>query len=271
MKIKVSWKKIYLFIAILILLNLLTISIIKIVKWMNDNDSINNQVDNINKNVEIKEINDDENTELVGTDNLNSPYWKYIKMNLFDVDFNELKSQNDEVRGWIKVNGTNVNYPYVQTSDNEYYLTHSFDKNVNEAGWLFMDYRNDSTDFDSNTIIYGHSRLDTTMFGSLSRMLKNTWYDNAENHVIRLSTEYENTLWQIFSVYKINNTTDYLTTYFINDVEHQKFINMIKNRSIFNFDASITTSDKILTLSTCYSDTEKTVIHAKLIKKQSKK
>ena len=63
-------------------------------------------------------------------------------MNLIDVDFTELKKVNSDVKGWIQVNGTNINYPFVQTKDTKFYLNHSFDKKYNDAGWVFLDYRN---------------------------------------------------------------------------------------------------------------------------------
>ena len=90
------------------------------------------------------------------------------------------------------------------------------------------------------------------------------------NHIIRLSTESENTLWQIFSVYKIPEESYYITTEFNNDSDYEEFLNAIKNRSIYNFNTNLNINDKILTLSTCYSDTERTVVHAKLIKKSNK-
>ena len=55
-------------------------------------------------------------------------------MNLINVDFNELKKINSNTKGWIQVNGTNINYPFVQAKDNKFYLTHSFDKSYNSAG-----------------------------------------------------------------------------------------------------------------------------------------
>ena len=52
-----------------------------------------------------------------------------------DINFEELKKNNDEVVAWIQVPGTNINYPVVKHSDNSYYLNHSFDKSFNNAGW----------------------------------------------------------------------------------------------------------------------------------------
>ena len=188
-------------------------------------------------------------------------------MNMIDINFNELKNINNDVKGWIKVNGTNINYPFVQSSNNKYYLTHSFDKSYNSAGWLFLDYRNNINN-NKNTIIYAHGRYDKTMFGSLKEVLTKNWLSNTNNYVIKISSEKENSLWQIFSTYHIPTSSDYLQTNFKSDSEYQEFLNMIKDRSSYNFNTSVNSNDNILTLSTCYNNSDKMVVHAKLIKKE---
>lgn len=258
---------------LIIFICIIIFSSIKIILWMKDNKETSDTVNNINKITNIEEKKDDENTELVNEPEDKSEdndYWYYIKFPLIDVDINALKSKNSDTIGWINVNNTNINYPYVQGKDNSYYLTHSYDKSYNEAGWVFLDYRNSSALSDKNNILYAHSRLDKTMFGSLSKTLKSNWYNNKDNHIIRLSTESENTMWQIFSVYKIPEESYYITTNFNTDSEYETFLNTIKERSIHNFNTTLTVKDKILTLSTCYSDTERTVVHAKLIKRSSR-
>ena len=250
---------------------IIIVCLVKIVFWLKDNKTTSEVVNDITNNTNIEEKQDDENTELVNKEeDTTSDYWYYIKFPLIDVDINKLKEKNSDTVGWINVNNTNINYPYVQGKDNNYYLDHSFNKKYNEAGWVFLDYRNDKNLSNKNNILYAHSRLDKTMFGSLSKTLKSNWYNNKDNHIIRLSTETENTMWQIFSVYKIPEETYYITTNFNSDNDYQKFLNTIKERSIHNFSTNLTTEDKILTLSTCYSDTERTVVHAKLIKRSQK-
>jgi sortase B len=106
------------------------------------------------------------------------------------------------------------------------------------------------------------------MFGSLKNTLKNSWYQNSDNHIIRLSTEIENSMWQIFSVYTIPETNDYIQTNFTNNEEFKNFTNLLIGRSIYNFNTSITENDYILTLSTCHKTNERIVVHAKLIKKE---
>ena len=256
---------------LIVLFAIIVVCLVKIVFWLKDNKTTSEVVNDITNNTNIEEKKDDENTELVNKEeNTTSDYWYYIKFPLIDVDITELKEKNSDTVGWINVNNTNINYPFVQTKDNSYYLNHSFDKKYNEAGWVFLDYRNNNDLNNKNTILYAHSRLDKTMFGSLSKVLKSSWYNNKDNHIIRLSTDTENTLWQIFSVYKIPEESYYITTNFNNNEEYNKFLNTIKQRSIHNFNTNLDTNDKILTLSTCYSDTERTVVHAKLIKRSPK-
>lgn len=253
---------------IFIFIVIIAVCVMKIISWVSDNKTTSSITEEINNIVVVNEKEDDDKTEIVNeVEDKTSDYWYFVSFPLIDVDFTKLKEKNNDTVGWISVNNTNINYPYVQGKDNSYYLNHSFDKSYNEAGWVFLDYRNDSSLSDRNNILYAHSRLDKTMFGSLSKTLKSNWYSNRDNHIIRLSSEEENTMWQIFSVYKIPEESYYITTVFNSDDEYMSFLNTIKDRSIYNFNTDLNSGDKILTLSTCYSDTERTVVHAKLIKK----
>lgn len=271
-KIKIKWKNIILILIIITSSITLLISIFNIIKWKIDSNKTNYEITNIQENINVEEIQDTENTEIIEPVievPKENPYWDYINMNMINVDFNGLKRTNPDVVGWLKVNGTNINYPFVQSSDNDYYLTHSFNKSYNGAGWVFLDYRNNGTN-NKNTIIYAHGRSDKTMFGTLKNVLNNGWLNNTNNYVIKISTETENSLWQIFSVYRIPTTSDYLQTNFNDETEYQNFLDMIKDRSNHNFDTNVASTDNILTLSTCYNNSDKMVVHAKLIKKENK-
>ena len=270
-KYKLKWKNIFLIFLFIVLIVIALISLSNIIKWKKENDSTEDIVNKIEEKVTINEVTDNDNVEIIEVEEEKSnPYWDYIKMNLIDVDFNELKEINKNTVGWIQVNGTNINYPFVQVDNNKYYLTHSFDNSYNSAGWVFLDYRNSLENMDKNTIIYAHGRLDNSMFGSLRNILKSNWLKNKNNFVIKLSTEYQNTLWQVFSVYKIPTTNDYIKVEFSNDKNYLEFLNMLKERSAHDFNTSLTEKDNILTLSTCYDDDNKVVLHAKLIKKEVK-
>jgi len=273
-RLKIKWKNIIALIIVLLCLLVLFISINDFIKWKLDSNKIEQQIEQIQEIVELEDVNEetkeveiiDQAEEIPQT----NPYWDYIKMNLINVNFNQLKDINSNTKGWLQVNGTNINYPFVQAKDNKYYLTHSFDKSYNDAGWVFLDYRNDINNLDKNTIIYAHGRLDTTMFGSLKNILKSGWLNNSNNYVVKLSTETENTLWQVFSVYHIPTTSDYIQVNFSSNEEFTNWANMLINRSSHNFNTSVNENDNILTLSTCYNDNEKVVLHAKLIKKETR-
>lgn len=260
-------KRIKWLIILIISLLICTLCIIKIFIWNKDN----NKIDEITKDIDTKKIVKETQTETA--ENINPPenksddYWNYIKMDMMSVDFNELKKKNSDTVGFIKVNGTNVNYPIVQSNNNSYYLKHAFDKTPNSAGWVFADYRNNMINFDKNTVIYGHSRSNQTVFGSLKKVLNKSWYSNKNNHIIKLSTPTENTLWQIVSIYTIAPESYYITTKF-SESQFQTFIKTIKERSQIQFSGTINENDKILTLSTCedVAGTRRLVIHAKLIK-----
>jgi len=176
--------------------------------------------------------------------------------------------KNEEVVGEIKVNNTEVDYPVVQTKDNDYYLTHNINKEKNANGWIYMDYRNNSMNLDKNTILYGHNKLySRVMFSSLHDTLNKKWYTNTENQIITFNTLYENMKFKIFSIYRVPKTNDYLKVFFKDDNDFLDFINMITKRSIYDFNVPINKDAKIITLSTCSGNyaTNRLVIHAVLI------
>jgi len=186
---------------------------------------------------------------------------------MLDINLNELNRENNDTTGWIQMNNTNINYPIVKTNNNNYYLNHQFDKTYNSAGWIFMDYRNrDIFNENNNSIIYGHGLKNNALFGTLNNTLKEEWYSKEENLVIKTIDEKYSYLWQIFSIYKIPTTDDYLQTKFLDKNHYYQFINMLKTRSIKDFNVILNEDDKIITLQTCFNSNEKTVVHGKLIK-----
>ncbi|MCM1053640.1 MAG: class B sortase [Ruminococcus sp.] len=253
----------------------LALSTIEILKWNKDNKVIEDIMNDLDDVVKVDEVpSDHEDIQIVNPPETNPPvesdYYKYLKLPLINVDFSELSKINSDTVGYITVSGTTINYPIVQTSDNEYYLNHAFNKTINNGGWVFLDYRNDINNLQDNTIIYAHGRMNTTMFGSLKNILTSNWYRDTSNYVVNLSTPSYNTLWQVFSVYSIPTETYYITSSFATVESKQKFLDTIAGRSKFEFSTTVNTNDKILTLSTCLNDNEKVVLHAKLIKQQAR-
>lgn len=270
---------------LVVLIIILILLFAEIITWVNDNIKTKNQIEDIiNSNIEIPEeqpiveeqiiennTTEENNTQNNTQNNVQSyDYNSFVNQSMFKVNFDNLLKVNSDTKGWIRVNNTNVNLPFVQTTDNDYYLTHSFDKSRNSAGWIFLDYRNDINNLRANNIIYGHGRLDNTMFGSLRNAFNKSWYENVNNRNILITTPTQNMVFEIFSIYTIEPESYYITTKFSTIEKHQAFINTIKSRSIYNFNTEVTTNDKILTLSTCYDNVKRAVIHAKLIKLENK-
>lgn len=184
----------------------------------------------------------------------------------YDKVFETLLKINSDTKGWLTVNNTRIDYPVVQSSDNDYYLKRDYNQYKNSMGWIFMDYRNNINILNQNTIIYGHNINGGIMFGTLRYTLNSSWYKNETNQVITFNTLNKAMKWQIISIYKIPNTTDYIQTTFYNKDKYQEFLDLIVGRSIYNFNKEVTINDKILTLSTCHNrGNERVVVHAKLI------
>ena len=184
----------------------------------------------------------------------------------FNKVFSELKKINKDTVAWIKVNNTKIDYPVVQSSDNEYYLNRDFYKKSNVYGWVFMDFRNKTSILDQNTIIYGHQDRHGLMFTTLNEALKPSWYKNSDNQIIELNTPNKLYKFKIFSVYITDPVTNYLVTNFNDKDRYTNFLNNLVKKSIYNFGVNVDKDDKILTLSTCYDGPNKrVVVHAKLI------
>lgn len=231
---------------------------------INSKQLFNEQVEE-NKTIKTDAVAiDDEKNNQENDDN-------YLESLMLNVDFNEYLQKNPDTVAWLYVNNTNVDYPIVQGADNEYYLSHSFNKEYNVAGWLFADFRSNLSNLEKNTVIYGHSGAGDILFGTLKNVLDNSWYTNPENQIIKLSTPSKNMLWQIFSIYTIPSESYYLTHTFENDESYSKFLNTLVSRSMYDFNVKVDTKDHILTLSTCLDyNGNRIVVHAKLIKSEKK-
>lgn len=200
---------------------------------------------------------------------MSDSYWKYKEEPFLTVDFKSLKEKNEDVVGWIQIKNTEIDYPIVKGEDNEFYLKHDFEKKKSNAGWIFMDYRNDFSISKNNIILYGHGRLDGIMFGGLLNFFKEDWFQTEENHLIKISTEKENRIYQIVSFYTIRPEIYYLTTFFENQEMWNLFLSTVLERSIYDFSTSLNKKDELLTLSTCQNGNQmRIVVHAKLIKKE---
>ena len=148
-------KKFFTIVVLIASIATLIFSTYKIIMWFKDNKKISSITETIIENTKIEELLPSDKSENVNPpEDKFDPYWDYIKMSLISVDFKDLLEKNSDTTGWVRVEGTSINYPVVQGNNNEYYLNHSFTKDYNSAGWVYLDYRNNKDLSDQNTIIY---------------------------------------------------------------------------------------------------------------------
>lgn len=160
----------------------------------------------------------------------------------------ELKSINSDYKMWIQIENTNINYPVVQGSDNDYYLKHNFRKESNISGTVFVESAND-IDNDKNIILYGHNMRNGTMFNNITNYKEESFFneDNKIN-IIMNNTLYE---YEAFSVYVKNVSEVNLAIGFASEDE---FINYAYNEaeeSLYKKDVDFSAEDNLITLVTC--------------------
>lgn len=153
----------------------------------------------------------------------------------------KIKTINEDIIGWLIVENTNINYPIVQTNNNEYYLNHDLDKNYNSTGWIFMDSSN-SLD-DQNLIIYGHHRRDGSMFGTIDKLI-----ENKKGGKIKLIIGNKTIVYDIFSIYKTDKEYNYREKNYRN---LNKKIQEFKNHSLIEYNVDTKRKTQVITLSTC--------------------
>lgn len=180
----------------------------------------------------------------------------------------KLQNVNDDIVGWLELDGTKLNNPVLQAEDNDYYLDHNYKGGYSRAGSIFMDFRNDPANLGKHTIMYGHVMRDNSMFGMLSKYADEEFAK--ENRVIRFETMYDEYELHVFAAYETTTRFYYLDTEFEGKA-FGEFIQEIKSRSRIDTGVDISVHDQIVTLSTCTTtddDDERFVVHAKLIQKQ---
>lgn len=160
----------------------------------------------------------------------------------------ELKSINSDYKMWIQIENTNINYPVVQGSDNDYYLKHNFRKESNISGTVFVESAND-IDNDKNIILYGHNMRNGTMFNNITNYKEESFF-NEDNKIsiIMNNTLYE---YEVFSVYVKNVSEVNLAIGFESEDE---FINYAYNEaeeSLYKKDVDFSAEDNLITLVTC--------------------
>lgn len=182
------------------------------------------------------------------------------------VNFDSLKNINSDVVAWIKIDDTSVNYPIVQTTDNEYYLHKDINKNYSTCGWIFMDFKNSENFIDKNTVLYGHNIKSGLMFADLTKILNNKLGDEV---TIEIYTPTEKLDYIVFSSY-MEEPEDYaIKSNIVDEQAQEKYIKDMLQRSSIKYNVVPDKSDKLLTLSTCDSTGKNRIlVHAVNINKE---
>lgn len=173
-------------------------------------------------------------------------------------EYKKLYNVNKKLIGWLKIDDTNIDYPVMQTYDNEYYLNHNMNQEKDRNGALFLDKDCDVIEPSTNLIIYGHHMKSGRMFGNLDDYASESYYK--KHPVIQFDTIYEKGTYEIMYVFrsKVYNEGEVVFKYyqFIDCYSEQEFeSNMNEMAAISLYDTGVTAEygDRLLTLSTCDS------------------
>jgi len=183
-------------------------------------------------------------------------------------DYSELKKINNDLVGWIEIPGfrKKIEYPVMKGKDDKYYLNRDFYGNFSYAGSIFIDGRNNPEQVDRHIILYGHAMRDFSMFGNLRDYPKKPEYYTS---ITKIYLDFMNTRleYEVFSTYIERSGYNYRQIDFENDEEYLEFLDRICGKSVYNYGATLTPMDKILTLSTCndsFGGDGRSIVHARL-------
>ena len=170
--------------------------------------------------------------------------------------YETLYKSNNKLIGWIKIADTNIDYPVMQTTDNEYYLNHNFDQEESKAGALFLDYQCDVVSGCDNYIIYGHHLSSGGMFSKLSDYQSKSYYE--KHKYINFDTIYEEGTYQVMFAFRsrVYDSDQVVFKYyqFINATSEEEFtsyMNEMRKDSFYDTGVEAYYGDQLLTLSTC--------------------
>lgn len=184
-----------------------------------------------------------------------------ISKNERKIDFKKLKSQNQDIAGWIYIRGTTIDYPIVQGKDNEEYLHQDFNKKKSSSGTIFLD-NNCKKDFTSdNNIIYGHHMKNGTMFAQLLKFREKSFLK--KHNEIMIFTPDRTIHLKVISVYA-QKAQNKIPVTFANDKQKKAYIKKIESMSEQTIKTSRINDSHIYTFVTCSYEGEdnRTYVHA---------
>ncbi|SHI68887.1 class B sortase [Parasporobacterium paucivorans] len=174
-------------------------------------------------------------------------------------DFAKAQSINPDIKGWIKM-GNTISYPILQTTDNEYYLTHTVYRKKNSSGAIFIDYSITEGLDAKNCIIYGHDMINNSMFGSLDNYMKESYYKKHPAFEVYIGDRHYT--YEIFAVYVTPEVSDTYMYGFPSDEYFKTYLDTSRSKSLYATGCrELTASDRIITLSTCTDkDAERLIV-----------
>ncbi|MDR0949129.1 MAG: class B sortase [Lachnospiraceae bacterium] len=187
-------------------------------------------------------------------------------------EYKKLLNTNKKLIGWLKIDDTNIDYPVMQTINNEYYLEHNINQEYDKNGSIFMDTACDVMKPSTNFIIYGHNMKSGQMFGKLDLYSSEKYYQ--EHPVIQFDTIYEKGTYEIMyvfrsHVYKENEVTFKYYQFIdaLSETEFDSYMEEMSNLSLYETNVTAKYTDQLLTLSTCdnYVDDGRFVVVAKKV------
>ncbi len=173
-------------------------------------------------------------------------------------EYKTLYEKNKKLIGWLKIDDTNIDYPVMQTSDNEYYLDHNYNQEYDKNGSIFLDYNCRVYPRSTNMIVYGHHMKSGSMFGNLQKYAKESY--GKEHSIIQFDSIYEKAAYQVMYVFRsqVYNESDAVFKYYQfidanSEGEFDYYMNEMAALSLYDTGVTASYGDSLLTLSTCDS------------------
>jgi sortase B len=201
------------------------------------NNSIYEEIDNAYHTIDIKRgLTDEELAE-------------------YQKEMSELKSINEDIQGWLTIDGTSIDYPVLQGEDNVYYLNYNIVGERSYHAAVMLDFRNDvfSEEY-QNIVLYGHNMTDGSMFYDLSQYKNENFYQGHD--IIEFNSMKEPGQWTVFSVVVTDDLDVDRKVLFTNEKEYSAYLSDIQNKSLYPIDVEVSSDDEIITLVTCSYETD---------------
>ena len=243
-------KKIFKTILFITFILLIIISLTYIIHYLYIMHNINKESKLLNNIIENTNIIAEEPGSIENNDEEISKTERMLKLE-------ELQKDNSDIVAWIEIENTNINYPVLQCSNNDFYMNHNYKKEYSIGGSIFLDKDYDWNLPSSNLLIYGHNLKNGTMFNNLLKYQNKKFFES--HPTIRFTTNKEDTTYEIIATFKSKlyyktDTNVFRYYYFINasnESDYNNFVTNAKKASLYDTGKTAKYGDSLMTLSTC--------------------